>query len=105
VQLGRRLESSEGKNGLHLDRHISKSDWFRNPSASHMLVHEVRERYNGVAIKNLVAYERADFCPDLESSATVGLVGFAWVGASGLLGLLPLPEPAAPPLFIKTIMP
>src|SRR2546423_13671868 len=45
-------------------------------------------------------HERADFCPDLESSAMVGCVGFACWGVAGDFGLLPLPDPAAPPLLI-----
>jgi hypothetical protein len=46
-----------------------------------------------------------DFCPDLESSAAVGSLGLACLGSVGELGLLPLPEPAAPPLLIITIGP
>ena len=46
-----------------------------------------------------------DFCPDFESSDSSGFVGFAWAGSWGEVGLLPLPEPAAPPLLIITIVP
>src|ERR1700722_14971259 len=44
--------------------------------------------------------DRADFCPDFESSATVGAVGLAWAASCGAVGLLPLPAPPAPPLLI-----
>jgi hypothetical protein len=44
-------------------------------------------------------------CPDLESSAKAGRLGFASVGVSGLAGLLPLPDSADPPLLIRTIVP
>jgi len=56
-------------------------------------------------LQTVSGYERADFCPDFESSATSGLVGFALAGSCGLSGLLPLPEPAEPPLLIITIVP
>ena len=55
--------------------------------------------------KNSSVYGRADFWPDLESSAQAGSVGFASLGVSGLSGLLPPPEPAEPPLLIITIVP
>jgi hypothetical protein len=56
-------------------------------------------------LQKVSGYERADFCPDFESSATSGSVGLASVGSCALSGLLPLPEPAAPPLLIITIVP
>src|SRR5262245_22637539 len=53
----------------------------------------------------IIAHYLLDFCPDLDSSATVGSLGLACLGSVGELGLLPLPEPAAPPLLIITIVP
>jgi hypothetical protein len=46
-----------------------------------------------------------DFNPESESWASAGASGEASSAVSGSVGLQPLPEPAAPPLLMLTIVP